>query len=180
MNKVTHFIDGSAIYGTTHAKLDELREFSGGRLKVFQDFGRDLLPLTETPDDCVTMEHGSACFSSGDSRTNQMVGLVAVHLLFVREHNRIARELHHLNPHWDDEILFLESRRIVVAQMVHIIYSQWLPEIIGHSAMHEFELSVDQDGYSMDYDPDVNPSVTNEFAAAAFRFGHSIVDGKLK
>lgn len=46
--------------------------------------------------------------------------------------------------------------------------------------MNDFGLNVNHPGYSMDYDPYVNPSVINEFATAAFRFGHSLVDGKLK
>lgn len=133
MNKISHFIDGSVIYGSDHMALDTLREFSGGRLKMFIDIdGRELLPLSTDRDECLTMEHGSACFMSGDSRTNQMVSLVAVHLLFAREHNRVAKILMELNPHWTDETLFLEARRIVVAELQHIVYSQWLPEIIGN------------------------------------------------
>lgn len=65
MNKVTHYIDGSSIYGSSTEQTGELRSFEGGRLKVFNDFGRELLPLSEDSDACLTMERGSACFSSG-------------------------------------------------------------------------------------------------------------------
>lgn len=131
MNKVTHFIDGSAIYGTDPEQLSKLRSHFGGQLAMFEDFGRQMLPLTQNRDDCLTMEHGSACFVAGDGRSNQMITLTAVHTLFAREHNRVARELSQINPHWSDETLFLEARRIVVAIIQHIAYSQWLPEIIG-------------------------------------------------
>lgn len=53
--------------------------------------------------------------------------------------------------------------------------------MVGQETMKEFELELQQDDhYSFDYNPLVEPSITNEFAAAAFRFGHSAVGGQLK
>lgn len=54
-----------------------------------------------------------------------------MHTLWAREHNRVAEELSELNPHWDDETVFQEARRIVIAEMQHITYSQWLPNLLG-------------------------------------------------
>lgn len=65
MNKVTHFIDGSMIYGSNSKELRNLRSFHGGRLKNFEDYGRELLPLTKKRDSCLMMEKGSACFDAG-------------------------------------------------------------------------------------------------------------------
>ena len=39
-------------------------------------------------------------------RVNEQTVLAMVHLLFVREHNRIAVELSKINPHWNDETIF--------------------------------------------------------------------------
>lgn len=64
----------------------------------------------------------SACFSC---QTN------ALYSAILREHNRVAINLAHLNRHWTDETLFLESRRIVTAELQHITYNEFLPTVLG-------------------------------------------------
>lgn len=64
----------------------------------------------------------SACFSC---QTN------ALYSAILREHNRIAINLAMLNKHWDDEDVFLESRRIVISEVQHITYNEFLPIVLG-------------------------------------------------
>lgn len=68
---------------------------------------------------------------AGDSRVNEQPGLTAIHTLWMREHNRVARELQNLNPRWSNDEVFEEARRIVVGEMQHITYNEWLPIIVG-------------------------------------------------
>lgn len=64
------------------------------------------------------------------------VSLVAIHTIWMREHNRIAEKLKEINPHWTGEIIFNEARKIVGAQMQHITYKHWLPHILGKKGTH--------------------------------------------
>lgn len=68
---------------------------------------------------------------TGDIRANEQIGLTAMHTIWLREHNRIASELKELNPHHDGETLYQEARKIVGAEMQHITYAHWLPNILG-------------------------------------------------
>ena len=75
-----------------------------------------------------------------------------------------------LNPNWNDEILFQESRRILIAEYQHIIYNEWLPILIGKKQYEEKKLSMtDIDQYFMWYNPDENPLISSEFSTVAFR-----------
>ena len=60
-----------------------------------------------------------------------LLALMAMHTIWVREHNRIALALHVLNQEWDDERLYQEARKIVIAQLQHITYNEWLPALFN-------------------------------------------------
>lgn len=62
---MTHFIDASAIYGSDLKTQAEVRSFQGGKLRMLDDFGRQLLPLTVEKDQCVSLDKGP-CFFAGN------------------------------------------------------------------------------------------------------------------
>lgn len=76
--------------------------------------------------------------ATGDMRVNEQVLLTLFHTVWVRQHNHLASRLKTINPSWDDEKLFQETRRIVVAQLQHVTYNEYLPPIFGKSYIRAY------------------------------------------
>lgn len=112
---------------------------------------RTLLPVSTDPTDgCNEAEknaEGKYCFEAGDTRANENLHLTSMHLLWARQHNYLAQGLHAINPHWDDEILFQEARRILGAQLQHITYNEFLTVLLGEffrfgTQSYDFRISI--------------------------------------
>ena len=188
MNQISHLHDSSQVYGSDEEDAAGLRDMEGGRMKSYKTGGRDLLPQEEGDlegEECEVENKkpntkDRKCFKAGDSRSNEHTGLVAYHTVWLREHNRLAAELHYLNPHWQDERLYQEARRILIAEMQHITYNEWLPIVLGPDYMDQLDILPLTQGYSDKYSDTVNPTILNSFATAAFRFGHTLIQGMME
>ncbi|XP_043942725.1 thyroid peroxidase [Protopterus annectens] len=180
MNGLSSFLDASTLYGSTPALEKRLRNLTSeeGLLRVntqYTDNGRDYLPFVDkVPSACAQDPKASKkerieCFFAGDSRSSELTSLAAVHTLWLREHNRLARALKKLNSHWTAEIVYQETRKIVGALHQIITLRDYIPKIIGPLAFDKYI------GSYKGYDSELNPAVSNVFSTAAFRFGHATV-----
>ena len=118
-NVVTAWWDGSQIYGSDLATNEQLRSFSGGRLKVENN---QRLPLA----------NGIDLTGFTD---NWWVGLSLFHHLFVLEHNAIAAMLQTQNPHWDDQKVYDVARLINTAVMAKIHTVDWTPAVLDNNIL---------------------------------------------
>lgn len=96
-----------------------------------------------------------------------------MHTIWMREHNRIARRLFEINPHWRGEKLYQEARKIVGAEMQRITFSHWIPTVLGGDSEEVL-------GAYKGYDPNLDVTISNVFATAALRFGHSLIQPRLE
>ncbi|XP_072932288.1 chorion peroxidase-like [Epargyreus clarus] len=180
MNQVSAYIDGSPLYASSARQSDKLRLFRNGMLQYGRvQQRRPLLPREHRDELCRGGAVSTDCFKSGDGRVNEHPGLVAAHIVWLRQHNRMAQELAHLNPHWSDEKIYQETRKIIGAMLQHITYREFLPVVLGTEVMSLFELEPLKKGYYKDYNPKINPSPASSFGSAAFRFGHSLVQASM-
>ncbi|XP_069092728.1 thyroid peroxidase, partial [Pleurodeles waltl] len=185
LNGLSSFLDASTVYGSTTALEQKLRNLTSeqGLLRVnvqYSDEGRDYLPfVSQVPSPCAQDPSGNTserieCFFAGDSRSSEVISLTAVHTLWLREHNRLAKKLKNLNLHWSSETVYQEARKIVGALHQMITLRDYIPKIIGSSAFSQYV------GEYHGYDHTVNPTVSNVFSTAAFRFGHATIPPLIK
>ena len=183
LNLVTAWIDGSQIYGSFYCKnFKNLRNHQNGQLDFLQhplsgSIFKPLMPRHATNHECVSKT--GLCFSAGDDRSSEQPGLTVQHTLWLRHHNRIAHQLHMINTDWDDERLFQETRKIIIALNQHITFNEFLPRVLGENFMGLYNLELEKD-YFYGYDPQCQVNILNEFATSAFRFGHSLIPDKFK
>jgi len=117
---------------------------------------------------------------------NEQPGLTTLHTLFHRYHNRLCMTLKSVNPHWGDERLYREARKIVGALLQHITFYEWLPILLGRVFMENYQLGVSgpdfnpYQAHNWAYDSQMNPDIMNSFATAAMRFGHSLIPPRFR
>ncbi|XP_063226524.1 peroxidase-like isoform X2 [Bacillus rossius redtenbacheri] len=180
LNQATHFLDGSMLYGSTTDEAQSLRTLVKGKLRSQFQNGQAFLPLSDRPTQYCQLSEPGTCYKAGDMRVNMHPDLVVMHTVWLREHNRVAGVLAELNPHWGDETLYQEARRVVVAEMQHITFKEWLPSVVGEDYVKKMGLQISGSEFSVKYDENINPTVSNSFATAAIRFLYSMMDGDLK
>ena len=178
INQDTAFLDLSQVYGSTDAVSNILRgSHVGGRLKTGPN---EFLPTESmfTTAELATLNHDeggiandamqvpdSQLFVAGDKRVNENVELMSQQTLFMRNHNRLAGQIHAAFPSWTDEQIFQEARKLNIAEYQNIVYNGYLPSILGTSAIPAYT----------GYNPTSNPGIRTEFSTVGFRFGHSIL-----
>ena len=167
MNANTAFIDASQVYGSNVPRAMELRMLDGtGRLKTSAG---DLLPynLNGFPNGPSTDPN---FFLAGDVRSNEQVGLTAMHTLFMREHNYWAGIIAQSTRGVDEDTIYNHARAIVGAEVQIITYREFLPLLLGPNALPPYT----------GYQPTVDPGISNVFSTAAYRVGHTMLSDTLR
>ncbi|CAM5165496.1 unnamed protein product [Eretmochelys imbricata] len=175
INALTSFLDGSMVYGSEVPLANRLRNNTNqlGLMAVNQQFtdeGLALLPFSNVEKDICVLTNKTAqiqCFLAGDTRANEMPELTSLHTLFLREHNRLARELRRLNPQWDGEKLYQEARKIIGAMIQIITFRDYLPRVLGNN----FRTAIP---FYQGYNDSVDPRISSIFTIA-FRFAHASI-----
>lgn len=206
INLLTPFIDGSMVYGSDSARNSYLREFKGGRLKVSQG---NMLPFTNghilnegnpgtniyVAGDIRANEHVGLCALHTLFVREHNYWADLINKYYGKPHNqekkksnlcncdkhRLCNKLCNCNYshcdkkcndriYMDDEAIYQIAKMIVEAEIQAITFNEFLPLLLG---------SCDGIKKYCGYNENVNPQLLNEFSAASFRFGHSLLPTKV-
>ncbi len=123
-----------------------------------------------------------AHFVAGDGRTNENIGLTAIHHVFHSEHNRLVEDVKDVistddpgmltewqtSPGtWDGDRLFQAARFVTEMEYQHLVFEEF-----GRKVQPMVNLFGEG---GTGYTPNVDPAIKAEFAHAVYRFGHSML-----
>ncbi|EYC02098.1 hypothetical protein Y032_0102g3482 [Ancylostoma ceylanicum] len=180
-NMVSGYLDASQIYGSTQEIADKLRSFKDGLLSLrILSASHGGLPQSDDDEECKKISaNAEQCFLAGSQRINFLPSNAVMYTMWMRQHNFVAGKLKEVNPTWSDEKLFQEARRIVIAQIQHITYNEFVPVIVGKENLRRNSLDLQVNGYDSRYDMDVDGSTLNVFAAAVGQFFFTLIPDRI-
>jgi prostaglandin-endoperoxide synthase 2 len=139
-NESNHEIDLIQLYGLTDAVTRQLRAGEGGLLQYQVIDGEEYPPylyqgdrkkfdkVTVVRDEEITADQRRQLFAVGSDTGNLQLGFVMMNVLFLREHNRIARALEK-EYRWDDERLFQTTRNVLTVILIKIVVEEYINHI---------------------------------------------------
>src|SRR5215213_912186 len=148
INRVSSWVDGSQVYGSSATVANGLKAADGMHLAVSEGNHQPLV-------------NGNPVF--GDVRGAENDYLRSVQEVFTREHNFQVDKLLAADPSIAPELAYQTAKAIVDAEVQDITYHEYLPHLLGNGTIKAYQ----------GYNPAVDASITTEFAGAAFRLGHS-------
>ncbi len=149
VNSVTQYLDLSQVYGSDPTTAASLRNPDG--TLITSNGGN--LPVVDGQ------------FMGGDVRAAENPDLTSLDVLFMREHNYWVGQLHAQDTSLTGDQLYDMARAITTAEYQNIVYSEFLPALLGPSTLTPYR----------GYNQNVSPQIFEEFSTAAYRFGHSII-----
>jgi Ca2+-binding RTX toxin-like protein len=183
-------VDVSDSVKTGHAFLDDIAHHAAPKDIQTADLDADAETNGLFADDFDNTTYDNELLDShyvaGDGRTNENIGLTAVHHIFHSEHNRLTEEIDtmiHTDltaaevAEWEavntdsgfvyGERLFQAARFVTEMQYQHLAFEEFIRKV-------QPMVNLFGEG-GTGYHTDLDPRITAEFAHAVYRFGHSML-----
>jgi Ca2+-binding RTX toxin-like protein len=142
--------------GTVNATVASVlaRDFMGSGQNLLIDANRGMSVL----------DH----FIAGDGRVNENITLTAMHTVWARNHNFHVENLANSGFTGTPTEFYEAAKMLNEAEYQRVVFTEFADHLIGGIK------GVGDHGFK-DHNPDADPRISHEFAAAVYRVGHSLV-----
>jgi prostaglandin-endoperoxide synthase 2 len=159
-NESTHEVDLAQLYGLNEGVTKMLRDVEQPMLLAHQGVPGEELPpslydargervaqfadlrMIGTSDRYKDVDKRQL-LAMGSDVSNTQIGYAMLNTLFLREHNRIAREIAEENPAWSDDQIFGAARSVLTVLLIKVV----IEEYINHIHPFHFEFRLDPRGF---------------------------------
>ncbi|PZR94843.1 MAG: calcium-binding protein [Stutzerimonas stutzeri] len=147
---------------------EDISNYDGSGQPLLIDFIPAFVPGTNPPQ--LDLDAIGHYFVAGDGRVNENVMLTSIHTIWERNHNFWVDEIKARTDNaWTESEYFEAARMMNVAEYQRVVFTEFATAMAGG-----FD-GDDEHGFE-GYDPTIDASISVEFAQAAYRFGHSMLN----
>jgi prostaglandin-endoperoxide synthase 2 len=186
-NESTHEVDLAQLYGLDDVETNILRDKRHPMLLAHDgEPGEELAPDLYAADGSRVAQFAdlrivgtkklkvdnAQLLAMGSDVSNTQIGYAMLNTLFLREHNRIARELAQDNPSWDEDRVFYAARSVLTVLLIKVV----IEEYINHIHPYHFQFRLDPRGF------DKQPWMRSNWVAVEFNLlyrWHSLIPSEL-
>ncbi|MEW4448918.1 peroxidase family protein [Qipengyuania sp. JC766] len=160
--------------GGDELTAEDVQNFDGTGQPLLIDFIPVFVTLPDQAEPVLDLDAIGHYYVAGDGRLNENVMLTSIHTIWARNHNWWVDTLkEQTNGSWTEEEYFQAARMMNIAEYQQVVFTEFATAMAGGlgegDPEHGFEA----------YDPTVDSSISVEFAQAAYRFGHSMLNEDL-
>lgn len=153
----------------------DISDYQGTGQPLLIDFIPAFLTLPDEAEPQLDLDQIGHYFVTGDGRANENVMLTSIHTIWHRNHNFWVDQLKEQTGNsWTEEEYFQAARMMNVAEYQRIVFTEFAEAMAGGLGDDDSG-SDDEHGFD-GYDPDIDASISVEFAQAVYRFGHSMLN----
>ncbi len=190
-NESTHEVDIAQLYGLDAATTDMLRDQREPMLLAYQgEPGAELPPALYDASETRLERYATLrtvgekkgkdevdktqLLAMGSDAGNTQIGYAMLNTLFLREHNRIAREIaaEKENAGWSEDRVFAAARSVLTVLLIKVV----IEEYINHITPYHFRFKLDPRGF--DKQPWMRPNWTAVEFNLLYRW-HSLIPSQL-
>ncbi len=107
-------------------------------------------------------------YVAGDGRANENYALTSMHTIWARNHNYHVEQLKAAGFQGTEKELFEAAKAVNEAEYQRVVFDEFAGMLLGG-------IRGRGDHGHGGYNPDADPGISHEFAAAVYRFGHSLI-----